>query len=109
MGSQAIQHRCLVADIEDKIILGMDVMNRYGLQMDLKHGVVKINKEDLVLHQNEDIHARVVVAENTILGERSETLLEACMDTDVPKGNVTMLEPMNDNRDVGRGNIGYCS
>ncbi|KAK9711765.1 hypothetical protein QE152_g25277 [Popillia japonica] len=103
MGSQAIQHRCLVADIEDKIILGMDVMSRYGLQMDLKHRVVKINNEELVLHQREDIHARVVVAENIILGERSETLLEACMDRDLPKGNVTMLEPMNDDRDVGRG------
>ena len=55
----------LVANIEDKFILGMDLMNKGGFELDFKNGVLKTNSEELVMHSREDVAARVVLAKDT--------------------------------------------
>lgn len=103
IGPTAIQHRVLVADIKEAIILGMDVMKTYGFQLNLKQGVLKINNEELVLHPRNSGNIRVMVADNVVLRGRMETILEAHMEGDFVEGSVTMLEPIIDDEDVGRG------
>ncbi|KAK9700960.1 hypothetical protein QE152_g30904 [Popillia japonica] len=103
LGPTAIQHRVLVADIKEAIILGMDVMKTYGFQLNLKQGVLKINNEELVLHPRNSGNIRVMVADNVVLRGRMETILEAHMEGDFVEGSVTMLEPIIDDEDVGRG------
>ncbi|GLV31375.1 hypothetical protein CBL_20009 [Carabus blaptoides fortunei] len=42
----SIKHRALLAEVEDELILGMEVMTRHGFKLVLEKGVKKINEEE---------------------------------------------------------------
>ncbi|KAJ8953766.1 hypothetical protein NQ318_015423 [Aromia moschata] len=41
IGNVSFEHRALVAEIEDELILGMDIMNTKGFELDFKNNVLK--------------------------------------------------------------------
>ncbi|GLV46104.1 hypothetical protein CBL_10764 [Carabus blaptoides fortunei] len=54
IGNTSIKHRALVAEIEDELMLGMDIMTRHGFKLDLEKGVKKFDKEEHVLNPRDD-------------------------------------------------------
>ncbi|KAJ8950849.1 hypothetical protein NQ318_011145 [Aromia moschata] len=65
IGNVSFEHRALIAEIEDELILGMDIMNTKGFELDFKNNVLKINGEEIVLHRKTEETIRVVLAEDT--------------------------------------------
>ena len=88
IGNTSFKHRALVAEVEDELILGMDVMTKHGFKLDLKKGVMMVNEEELVLNPRDDKAVRVLMAEDVTLPERSETILEAHLDGSFCEGSI---------------------
>ncbi|KAJ8934555.1 hypothetical protein NQ318_004597 [Aromia moschata] len=122
IGNVSFEHRALVAEIEDELILGMDIMNTKGFELDFKNNVLKINGEEIVLHRKTEETIRVVLAEDTAVPERSEMILDAHLDGNPCVGNIMMFEPRSHDGEVARGiavgksllldrenSTGYCS
>ncbi|KAJ8939041.1 hypothetical protein NQ318_007672 [Aromia moschata] len=104
IGNVSFEHRALVAEIEDELILGMDIMNTKGFELDFKNNVLKINGEEIVLHRKTEETIRVVVAEDTAVPERSETILDAHLDSNPCVGNIMMFEPRSHDGEVAERN-----
>lgn len=60
IGNATIRRRVLVADIQKEIILWMDIMRKYGYALDSKNGVLRTNREVVVLYHKEDAVIRIV-------------------------------------------------
>ncbi|KAJ8952669.1 hypothetical protein NQ318_020984 [Aromia moschata] len=103
IGNVSFEHRALVAEIEDELILGMDIMNTKGFKLDFKNNVLKINGEEIVLHRKTEETIRVVLAEDTAVPERSEMILDAHLDGNPCVGNIMMFEPRSHDGEVARG------
>ncbi|KAJ8946776.1 hypothetical protein NQ318_018985 [Aromia moschata] len=103
IGNVSFEHRALVAEIEDELILGMDIMNTKGFELDFKNNVLKINGEEIVLHRKTEETIRVVLAEDTAVPERSEMILDAHLDGNPCVGNIMMFEPRSYDGEVARG------
>ncbi|KAJ8948952.1 hypothetical protein NQ318_022974 [Aromia moschata] len=103
IGNVSFEHRALVAEIEDELILGMDIMNTKGFELDFKNTVLKINGEEIVLHRKMEETIRVVLAEDTAVPERSETILDAHLDGNPCVGNIMVFEPRSHDGEVARG------
>ncbi|KAJ8962278.1 hypothetical protein NQ318_018257 [Aromia moschata] len=103
IGNVSFEHRALVAEIEDELILGMDIMNTKGFELDFKNNVLKINGEEIVLHRKTEETIRVVLAEDTAVPERSEMILDAHLDGNPCVGNIMMFEPRSHDGEVARG------
>ncbi|KAJ8936892.1 hypothetical protein NQ318_010919, partial [Aromia moschata] len=103
VGNVSFEHRALVAEIEDELILGMDIMNTKGFELDFKNNVLKINGEEIVLHRKTEETIRVVLAEDTAVPERSEMILDAHLDGNPCVGNIMMFEPRSHDGEVARG------
>ncbi|KAJ8949438.1 hypothetical protein NQ318_007539, partial [Aromia moschata] len=103
IGNVSFEHRALVAEIEDELILGMDIMNTKGFELDFKNNVLKINGEEIVLHRKMEETIRVVLAEDTAVPERSETILDAHLDGNPCVGNIMVFEPRSHDGEVARG------
>ncbi|KAJ8946965.1 hypothetical protein NQ318_015903 [Aromia moschata] len=103
IGNVSFEHRALVAEIEDELILGMDIMNTKGFELDFKNNVLKINGEEIVLHRKTEETIRVVLAEDTAVPERSEMILNAHLDGNPCVGNIMMFEPRSHDGEVARG------
>ncbi|KAJ8941537.1 hypothetical protein NQ318_010305 [Aromia moschata] len=103
IGNVSFEHRALVAEIEDELILGMDIMNTKGFELDFKNNVLKINGEEIVLHRRTEETIRVVLAEDTAVPERSEMILDAHLDGNPCVGNIMMFEPRSHDGEVARG------
>ncbi|KAJ8945291.1 hypothetical protein NQ318_002748, partial [Aromia moschata] len=103
IGNMSFEHRALVAEIEDEVILGMDIMNTKGFELDFKNNVLKINGEEIVLHRKMEETIRVVLAEDTAVPERSETILDAHLDSNPCVGNIMVFEPRSHDGEVARG------
>ncbi|KAJ8946378.1 hypothetical protein NQ318_011784 [Aromia moschata] len=103
IGNVSFEHRALVAEIEDELILGMDIMNTKGFELDFKNNVLKINGEEIVLHRKTEETIRVVLAEDTAVPERSEMILDAHLDGNSCVGNIMMFEPRSHDGEVARG------
>ncbi|KAJ8936417.1 hypothetical protein NQ318_014855 [Aromia moschata] len=103
IGNVSFEHRALVAEIEDELILGMDIMNTKGFELDFKNNVLKINGEEIVLHRKTEETIRVVLAEDTAVPERSEMILDAHLDGNPWVGNIMMFEPRSHDGEVARG------
>ncbi|KAJ8951356.1 hypothetical protein NQ318_009292 [Aromia moschata] len=103
IGNVSFEHRALVAEIEDELILGMDIMNTKGFKLDFKNNVLKINGEEIVLHRKAEETIRVVLAEDTAVPERSEMILDAHLDGNSCVGNIMMFEPRSHDGEVARG------
>ncbi|KAG5887048.1 hypothetical protein JTB14_020397 [Gonioctena quinquepunctata] len=93
----------LVADIEDDAIIGMDIMNSRGFELDFKDGVLRVNGEELVLHGRSEELIRVLLAEDVSVPERAETILEARLDGSASSGEQVMFEPKLHDEKIGRG------
>ncbi|KAJ8961409.1 hypothetical protein NQ318_014655 [Aromia moschata] len=93
IGNMSFEHRALVAEIEDELILGMDIMNTKGFELDFKNNVLKINGEEIILHRKAEETIRVVLAEDTAVPERSEMILDAHLAGNPCVGNIMMFEP----------------
>ncbi|KAJ8946871.1 hypothetical protein NQ318_006781, partial [Aromia moschata] len=103
IGNVSFEHRALVAEIEDELILGMDIMNTKGFELDFKNNVLKINGEEIVLHRKTEETIRVVLAEDTAVPERSDMILDAHLDGNPCVGNIMMFEPRSHDGEVARG------
>ncbi|KAJ8945288.1 hypothetical protein NQ318_002745 [Aromia moschata] len=103
IGNVSFEHRALVAEIEDELILGMDIMNTKGFELDFKNNVLKINGEEIVLHRKTEETIRVVLAKDTAVPERSEMILDAHLDGNPCVGNIMMFEPRSHDGEVARG------
>ncbi|KAJ8911547.1 hypothetical protein NQ315_012800, partial [Exocentrus adspersus] len=103
IGNNSFNHRVLVADIEDEVILGVDIMNSKGFQLDFEHGVLKINEEEVVLHGRTEERVRVILAEDTSIAERCEEIINGYPDGRFDDGRIMMLEPGTHDSDVGHG------
>ncbi|KAJ8958593.1 hypothetical protein NQ318_016314 [Aromia moschata] len=103
IGNVSFEHRALVAEIEDELILGMDIMNTKGFKLDFKNNVLKINGEEIILHRKTEETIRVVLAEDTAVPERSEMILDAHLDGNSCVGNIMMFEPRSHDGEVARG------
>ncbi|KAJ8940314.1 hypothetical protein NQ318_014388 [Aromia moschata] len=84
IGNVSFEHRALVAEIEDELILGMDIMNTKGFELDFKNNVLKINGEEIV-------------------PERSEMILDAHLAGNPCVGNIMMFAPRSHDCEVARG------
>ncbi|KAJ8937641.1 hypothetical protein NQ318_002155, partial [Aromia moschata] len=97
IGNVSFEHRALVAEIEDELILGMDIMNTKGFELDFKNNVLKINGEEIVLHRKTEETIRVVLADDTAVPERTHLDGNPCV------GNIMMFEPRSHDGEVARG------
>ena len=103
IGSTLIQHPALIADIEDEVILGMDIMSSKDFELNFKRGVLKINGEEVVLQTRKDEAIRVILATDTQIPERSEVILEGSLDGQSGDGSIVMFELRTNDNDIGRG------
>ncbi|KAG5885995.1 hypothetical protein JTB14_025389 [Gonioctena quinquepunctata] len=103
LGSTKVKHQALVADIEDDAIIGMDIMNSRGFELDFKERRPRVNGEELVLHGRSEELIRVLLAEDVSVPERAETILEARLDGSASSGDVVMFEPKLHDEKIGRG------
>lgn len=102
-GSTHVSHPALVADIEEDVILGMDIMDTYGFQLDLKRRVIHVGAEELILHQRETAVAEVMIAEDVELPARCESIAVARLNGSIQDGIPAMVEPRNHDQELGRG------
>ncbi|KAJ8980647.1 hypothetical protein NQ317_011843 [Molorchus minor] len=103
IGNTCFNGQVLVADIEDELILGMDIMNTKGFKLDFKRGVLQINEEEVVLHGRTEERVRVVLAEDSSISERCEAILYACPDGRYDEGSIMMVEPGTHDSEGGHG------
>ena len=103
IGSTLIRHTALVAGIEEDMILGMDIMNSEGFDLDFKRGVLKINGEEVVLQRRMDETICVILASDTLLPRRSEVILNGSLDGAPSEGSIVMFDPRPNDGNVGRG------
>ncbi|KAJ8944063.1 hypothetical protein NQ318_005973 [Aromia moschata] len=102
IGNVSFEHRALVAEIEDEHILGMDVMNAKGFELDFKDSVLQINGEEKCITRKTEETVRVVLAEDTAVPERSEMILDAQLDGDLCDRNIMVFEPRSHDGEVAR-------
>lgn len=106
IGGTSFKHRVLVANIEEEVILGMDMMTKLGCKLDLEENVIRINGEEIVLQRrtnNRPNVAQVVLDEDTVLPERCQKMVPACLEINTPDGQIVMLEPGTSDERLGRG------
>ncbi|KAJ8949025.1 hypothetical protein NQ318_005199 [Aromia moschata] len=103
IGNVSFEHRALVAEIDEELILGMDVMNTKGFELDFKNRVLKINGEEIVLHRKTEETIRVALAEDAAEPDRSEMILDARLDGNPCDGNIMVFEPRSHDGEVARG------
>src|SRR5436190_1997997 len=80
----------------------MDVINKEGFELDFKHGVLKTNGEELVMHSRDVLPARVVLVRDTTLPNRAENVVEAFLEGKYGEGSTAMLVPGNDESEITR-------
>jgi len=102
IGGCSFKHTVLVANIDEDVILGTDIMTKYGLKLDISRGIVNLGEEDVILRRGKDICARVRLLEDTTLPARSQVLTQATIDGDWESGQSVLLEPASD-CELGRG------
>jgi predicted aspartyl protease len=103
LGSTNFKHQMLVADIKEEVIIGMDIMNSRGFQLDFKRGTLTVNNEEVVLHGKSDEVVSLLLGEDTSIPERSEMILLACLDDNARIGDTMVFEPKIHDNEVGRG------
>ena len=101
IGSRIIDHQLLVADIEEEFILGMDVMRKLGLKLDLENGVLRVDNDELPLQSKNDASLRICLVEDVTLSPESENLVYGRLDGDLREGCVRMIE--SEGKEAGRG------
>lgn len=93
IGSTSFKHPVLVADIEEDVILGTDLMVKYGFALNLGEGTLKVRGEEVILHSRETNPAQVYLMEDIVLPGRSEVVLQARSDHQEPESCIALMEP----------------
>lgn len=96
IGGKTLEHQVILADVADEFILGMDLMRKIGLSLDLKHGVLRVGDEDLPLHSSNDSLAEVIVEEEVTIPGRSEIIVKGRLNDNRYCGQVRVIEPLED-------------
>ncbi|XP_072377725.1 uncharacterized protein [Diabrotica undecimpunctata] len=104
IGAEKFVNTVIVADIEEDIILGMDVMNMHGFQLDFKNKVIKVGNEEVFLHPHNDNTVQAAINEDTVVPARSETIIVARLQGIVDEGTPVMMEPWNHDDEIVREN-----
>ncbi|KAK9709155.1 hypothetical protein QE152_g26784 [Popillia japonica] len=103
IGRTRIEHRVLVADIEEEFILGVDVMQPHNFNLDLENGVIRVGSDKIVLQYQKDMACCLVLAEDTTVASRTERIVFARLDKKVKEGSILMTEPNSPDDKVSRG------
>ena len=103
IGRTLFKHRVLVADISENIILGLDFLSTFGLELDLRKKTVTIGEEEVVLCSKKDSTAQVRLVEDTTIPARSQMVTQARTAVDVPGGINMILEPEVLEEELGHG------
>ncbi|MCD1431043.1 DDE-type integrase/transposase/recombinase [Klebsiella pneumoniae] len=103
IGNASFEHRVLVAEIENEVILGMDIMNARGFELNFNRGILKINNDEVILHKKNEEIVCVTLAEDTSVPEQTEVILAGCLRDCSLEGTVMMFEPRVHDQEVGRG------
>ena len=101
IGFKKGSHQVLVADIVDEVILGMDLMRKFGFTIDLKNGVLRVDHEEVPIHKEDDGLLRVVLVDDITLPECCEKVVMARIDGSLRENCLGVMEPNYTN--MGRG------
>ncbi|KAK9747283.1 Zinc knuckle [Popillia japonica] len=105
IGRTRIEHWVLVADIEEEVMLGVDVMRPHGFNLDLENGVIRVGSDEIVLQYHKDMACCLVLAEETTVPSRAERIVFARLEKKVKEGSILMTEPNSPDNKVSRGNL----
>ncbi|KAK4875473.1 hypothetical protein RN001_011895 [Aquatica leii] len=94
LGNGVLNHQILVADISEKVILGIDVIKKYGFHFDMKNDVLKIDNEEIPFHSSEKAAVRVLLSEHPTLPARTESVVMARLDGNFCEDYIRAIEPM---------------
>lgn len=103
IGGRLFKHRVLVAGISEDIILGMDFLSTFGLELDLKKKTVTIGEEEVVLLPGRDGTGQVRLISDITIPARSQVVTKAKMEGDVAEGTNVLLEPELCEEELGHG------
>jgi predicted aspartyl protease len=93
IGNTIFDHQTLVANIEEDVILGMDILGGLGCSLNLKKGAIKIGNEDVILQSRKELAANVILAEDTEVKGHSEMMVCARLDSNCANDQETDPEP----------------
>lgn len=68
---------CLVANIKEYLILGVDFMTRFGYLLDLIQGAITIGGEELILRRGKEPVTRVILFKDTTLPTIRQVITKA--------------------------------
>ncbi|KAL3287292.1 hypothetical protein HHI36_001767 [Cryptolaemus montrouzieri] len=85
IGSRVFRHEVIAADITEEVILGMDVIKRYGFKLDLKKDVLRIDNEEIPFSDTGNDVLKVHLCEDVTLPSLSETVVMARHDGNMEK------------------------
>ncbi|KAL3265646.1 hypothetical protein HHI36_009851 [Cryptolaemus montrouzieri] len=67
IGSRVFRHEVIAADITEEVILGMDVIKRYGFNLDLKKDVLRTDNEEIPFSDTVNDVLKIHICENVTL------------------------------------------
>lgn len=98
LGGKQVNWPVYVSEVQDKCLLGLDLLRAVGALIDLKRGILTVCGEEVPLLYTEDL-AEVVVTREVMLPPCSETRVE-CHLSRVMKGSTGMVEAAEVAEDV---------
>ncbi|KAL3281598.1 hypothetical protein HHI36_004805 [Cryptolaemus montrouzieri] len=102
IGSRVFRYEVIAADITEEVILGMDVIKRYGFNLDLKKDVLRIDNEEIPFSDTGNDVLKVHLCEDVTLPSLSETVVMARHDGNMEKVSTCLMEPCVDSP-LGKG------
>ncbi|KAL3268878.1 hypothetical protein HHI36_007967, partial [Cryptolaemus montrouzieri] len=96
IGSRLFRHDFFAADITGEVILGMDVIKRNDLNLDLKKDVLRIENEEIPFSDTVNDVRKVHLCEDVTLPSLSETMMMARHDGDMENVSTYLMEPCVD-------------
>lgn len=92
----------MIADIENEVKVGMNIMGTNGFQLGLKLGVLQINEKEVILHPRQEEAVRMVLLEEPVIPEGYERVSQACLRCGTDRGRVMTFESQLDVEHIGR-------
>ena len=96
IGTKAVQHSIIVAEITNEGLLGMDFLQSHGMILDFARGKIILEGQEILAHCRTGITrtCRVMTAEHTIIPAGSRTLIEARTAKPLAVGD-WLIEPLH--------------
>lgn len=80
IGFKSSAHQAIVADIADEVMLGMDLMKKFGFILDQKNGILRVENEEVPIHRENDNLFLVILTNDVTLSRQSKKIVIARMD-----------------------------